>query len=205
MNQLIRKTIEGLQRNHMAGYCVTDKQELLLLLSALIPKGQTVGCGDSVTLEETGVFDFLRSGDYVFHDKYLPGLTSEEKRRLYIQNFDADTFVTGTNAITADGKLFNIDGNGSRVAPMIYGPRQVIVVAGVNKITEDVDSAIRRARQIAAPQDAVRLQKDTPCTRLNRCVNCRHPQRICNDFVLIAGQFIKDRIKVILVEKELGY
>ncbi|WP_101696403.1 lactate utilization protein [Clostridium minihomine] len=205
MNQLIRKTIEELQRNHMAGYCVADKQELLLLLSDLIPKGQTVGCGDSVTLEEMGVYDFLRSKNYVFHDKYLPGLTSKEKRRLYIQNFDADTFVTGTNAITTDGKLFNIDGNGSRVAPMIYGPRQVIVVAGVNKITEDVDSAIRRARQIAAPQDAVRLQKDTPCTRLNRCVDCRHPQRICNDFVLIAGQFIKDRIKVILVEKELGY
>lgn len=178
---------------------------MIALLSRLIEKSRTIGCGDSVTLEETGVFDFLRAGDFVFHDKYAPGLTSEDKCRLYIQNFDADTFITGTNAVTTDGKLFNIDGNGSRVAPMIYGPRQVIVVVGVNKITEDVDSAIRRTRQIAAPMDARRLKKETPCVKLNRCVDCRHPQRICNDFVLITGQFIKDRIKVIILDMELGY
>ena len=202
---MIERTIAGLQRNTMAGYFVQNRQELMALLSGLMEKGQTVGCGDSVTLEELGVFDFLRKGDYIFYDKYVPGLTSEDKRGLYIQNFAADTFITGTNAVTTDGKLFNIDGNGSRVAPMIYGPRQVIVVVGTNKITEDVESAIQRVRQIAAPMDAKRLKKETPCTKLNRCVDCRHPQRICNDFVLITGQFVKDRIKVIIIDMEIGY
>lgn len=161
--------------------------------------------GENDRTDELGVFDFLRKGDYIFYDKYVPGLTSEDKRGLYIQNFAADTFITGTNAVTTDGKLFNIDGNGSRVAPMIYGPRQVIVVVGTNKITEDVESAIQRVRQIAAPMDAKRLKKETPCTKLNRCVDCRHPQRICNDFVLITGQFVKDRIKVIIIDMEIGY
>lgn len=121
-----------------------------------------------------------------------------------MKNFDADTFLTGTNAITLDGKLFNIDGNGSRIAPMLYGPRQVIVVAGVNKLVDTVEDA-NRARQIAAPLDAKRLRKDTPCTKLNICIDCRHEQRICNDFVLITGQFVKDRIKVILINQAYGF
>lgn len=205
MSEIAKRTIASLQRNNMAGYFVHNQQELTALLSLLIEKGQTVGCGDSITLEELGVFEFLRNGDYIFHDKYEPGLTAEDKHSLYIKNFAADTFITGTNAVTMDGKLFNIDGNGSRVAPMLYGPRQVIVVIGVNKITENADSALRRARQVAAPLDAKRLKKETPCTQLNKCVDCRHPQRICNDFVLITGQFIKDRIKVIILDREIGY
>ncbi len=205
MDESIRKVISNLQRNNMAGYFVENQDELFRLLATLIKEGEKIGCGDSVTLEETGVLDFIRNGPYIFYDKHLPGLTSTEKRALYLKNFDADTFLTGTNAITLDGKLFNIDGNGSRVAPMLYGPRQVIVVAGVNKITDTVEDAIQRARQIAAPLDAKRLKKDTPCTKLDRCVDCRHEQRICNDFVLITGQFIKDRIKVILVNQPYGY
>jgi hypothetical protein len=101
--------------------------------------------------------------------------------------------------------LFNIDGNGSRVAPMIYGPEQVIVVVGVNKITESLESAISRVRQAAAPLDAKRLGKDTPCAKLGYCVDCSHPQRICNCFVLIARQFIKRRINVIIINETLGY
>ena len=146
MDSRIQKTIQNLQRNNMAGYYVEDETELTALLKKLIPEGSSVGCGDSVTLEQTGVFDFLRTENYVFYDKHRPGLSSEEKRSIYLQNFGADTFITGTNAITQDGKLFNIDGNGSRVAPMLYGPEQVIVVAGKNKITETVEGAIQRAR-----------------------------------------------------------
>ena len=201
----VTTTIANLARHNMAGYFVQDREALYALLNGLIPPGSTVGCGDSVTLEQLGVYERMRNGDVLFYDKYAPMLTHEDKRRLYLKNFDADTFLTGANAITMDGALFNIDGNGSRVAPMLYGPRQVIVVAGVNKIVPDVDAAMQRARQIAAPLDARRLKKPTPCATLGRCVDCRHPQRICNDFVLITGQFIKDRIKVILVDMELGY
>ncbi|MCL2674687.1 MAG: lactate utilization protein [Defluviitaleaceae bacterium] len=205
MNEMIRKTIKNLERNNMNGYFVNDSTELTALLSELIPKDASIGCGDSVTLEETGVFEFLRSRDYTFYDKHKPGLTSLDKRELYIENFSANIFITGTNAVTTDGKLFNIDGNGSRVAPMIYGPPCVIVIVGVNKLVAGVDSAIERVRQIAAPLDAKRLGKQTPCATLGRCINCNHKQRICNSFVLITGQFAVGRIKVIIVNEELGY
>lgn len=205
MKERIEKTIANLEKNKMSGYYVKNREELLLLLSKLIKRGETVGCGDSVTLEETGVFEYLRSGDYIFYDKHQQNLTSEDKRALYLKNFEADTFITGTNAITEDGELFNIDGNGSRVAPMIYGPRQVIVVVGTNKITENAEEAIVRTRQIAAPLDAKRLGKDTPCTKLGKCIDCSHQQRICNDFVLITGQLIKDRIKVVIIEGNFGF
>ena len=151
------------------------------------------------------MLDFLRSGPYHFLDKFKPGLTSEEKREIYLQNFRADAFFTGVNAVIADGRLFNIDGNGSRVAPMLYGPGQVIVVTGTNKLTDTLEEAVHSARQIAAPLDAKRLDKRTPCAKLGRCVDCSHPQRICNDFVLIAGQFAKARIKVIFIDGDYGF
>ncbi|MEA4895620.1 MAG: lactate utilization protein [Oscillospiraceae bacterium] len=205
MEEKIHRVIQNLQRHNMGGYFVETREELLSLISELIYEGETVGCGDSVTLEETGVFDLLRRGHYTFYDKHRPGLTSEQKREIYLKNFTADTFFTGVNAVTMDGKLFNIDGNGSRVAPMLYGPKQVIVVAGLNKLTEFDESAVLRARQIAAPLDAKRLHKETPCVKLGKCVDCSHPQRICNDFVMIAGQFVKDRIKVIFIDGSYGY
>ncbi|WP_313343104.1 lactate utilization protein [Sedimentibacter sp.] len=205
MDEKIRKTIYNLQKNNMAGYYVENTKELLYLLSTLIVSDEKIGCGDSVTLEETGVFEYLRSGKFTFYDKHQPNLTQEEKRALYIKNFDSDTFITGANAITTDGQLFNIDGNGSRVAPMLYGPKQVIVVVGVNKLVDTVEDAVYRARQIAAPLDAKRLHKNTPCVKLGKCINCKHEQRICNDFVLISRQFSKNRIKVIFINGNYGY
>lgn len=189
----------------MAGYFVKDKSELIELLQNLIVKQSMVGSGDSVTLEQMGVFDFLRNGNYIFNDKFKPGLTSEEKRELYLKNFSANTFITGTSAVSSDGTIFNIDGNGSRVAPMIYGPEQVIVVVGVNKIVPNVEMAVRRTRQIAAPLDVKRLKRSAPCVKMGRCIDCNHKERICNTFTLIARQFIKDRIKVIIVDEALGY
>lgn len=193
MNQQISTLINSLNSHNMKGYFVNTREELTLLLEELIISDSSVGCGDSVTLEETGIFDLLRNGNYIFYDKFAFGLSKEDKRTIYLKNFSADTFICSTNAVTVDGKIFNIDGNGSRVAPMLYGPDQVIIIIGINKITEDIDSAIKRARQIAAPLDAKRLRKNTPCTSLDRCIDCKHKERICNDFVLITGQFIKDR------------
>ena len=205
MDERIKQVLVSLQQNNMAGYFVENREELIRLLATLMKSGETVGCGDSVTLEETGVFDFVRGNNFQFYDKHQQGLTSGEKREIYLKNFNVDTFLTGTNAITLDGKLFNIDGNGSRVAPMIYGPKQVIVVVGINKLVDTVEEAVNRTRQIAAPLDAKRLKKDTPCTKLGKCIDCKHKQRICNDFVLIAGQFVKDRIKVIIVNETFGF
>jgi len=205
MDKIVEKTIKNLAKNNMAGYFVTDKAELFHLIESLVPKHVMVGSGDSVTLEQMGVFEFLRNGDYEFNDKFQPDLTSANKRELYLKNFYAHTFITGTNAISSDGQIFNIDGNGSRVAPMIYGPDQVVVVVGVNKIVEDVEAAIERTRQIAAPLDVVRLGRNAPCAKLGKCIDCNHKERICNSFVLIARQFNKDRIKIIIVDEDLGY
>jgi len=205
IDKKIERTIEGLKKRNMEGYSVSDEAELMELLAKLIPRNSLVGVGDSMTLFETGVIDFLRKGNFTFLDKYREGITSEEKREIYIKNFSADTFMCSTNALTENGELYNIDGNGSRVAPMLYGPKRVILVAGINKIVRDIEEAEKRVRQYAAPIDAKRLGKDTPCAALGYCVDCKSPNRICNEFVVIRGQFVKCRIKVIIVKKQLGY
>ncbi len=205
MEKQVERTIANLNKRNMAGFFVQDERELMKLLPGLIEPDSVVGVGDSMTLLETGVLGFLRGGSYRFLDKYREGITTEEKRRIYLQNFSADTFLCSTNALTEEGELYNIDGNGSRVAPMLYGPRQVIIIAGINKIVRSIGEAEQRVRQYAAPLDAKRLNKKTPCTALGYCVDCKSPERICNDFTIIRGQFIKDRIKVVLVGKQLGY
>ncbi|MBL4934485.1 lactate utilization protein [Clostridium sp. YIM B02515] len=201
----IERTINNLRKRNMAGFFVNDDMELKVLLKELIAENSVVGVGDSMSLFETGVKDFLREEKFNFLDKYREGITSEEKKQIYIENFSADTFMCSTNALTEDGELYNIDGNGSRVAPMLYGPKQVILVAGINKIVKDIEEAEKRVRSYSAPIDAKRLGKNTPCTTLGYCVDCKSPNRICNDFTIIRGQFIKDRIKVIIVGKQLGY
>jgi L-lactate utilization protein LutB len=204
-NSDLTAAMKALRKNRIGAYFAADKEALITLINTFIPNETLVGCGDSVTLEQLGVFDELRSRNIQFLDKYVSTLTKEEKREIYRKNFYADTFVTGTNAVTMDGKLFNIDGNGSRVAPMLYGPMQVLVVVGINKLVKDTQKAIERTRQISATLDAKRLKKGTPCTVLDRCIDCSHKNRICNDFVLIAGQFIEERIKVIFVDGDYGY
>ncbi|WP_252229017.1 lactate utilization protein [Clostridium sp. ZBS15] len=205
LEQQIQRTVNNLRKRNIAGFFVKDDVELKGLLKELIDENSVVGVGDSMSLFETGTIDFLRKGNYTFLDKYREGITSEEKKQIYIQNFSSDTFMCSTNALTEDGELYNIDGNGSRVAPMIYGPKQVILVTGINKIVKNIEEAEKRVRSYAAPIDAKRLGKNTPCTTLGYCVDCKSPNRICNDFTIIRGQFIKDRIKVIIVGKQLGY
>lgn len=189
----------------MAGYYAKDVKELIEVVQSLLSEGETIGCGDSVTLEETKVFEWIRNSNYRFLDKHNPELTSIEKREVYLQNFRAKTFLSGVNAVTQEGSLYFIDGNGSRVAPIIYGPEQVILVAGTNKIVSNSEDAMHRIRQVAAPIDAKRLGKNTPCVKLGKCINCKSKERICNDFVCITRQFVKDRIKVIFIDGEFGY
>lgn len=201
----VERTIKNLNKRNIAGFYVNDEVELHNLLKRLLEDNSVVGVGDSMTLFETGTIEFLRRGNYLFLDKYKEGISKEEKQQIYLNNFSADTFLCSTNALTEEGELYNIDGNGSRVAPMIYGPKQVILVTGINKIVKNIEEAEKRVRNYVAPIDAKRLGKETPCTTLGYCVDCKSPNRICNDFTIIRGQFIKDRIKVIIVGKQLGY
>lgn len=201
----VERTIKNLNSRNMEGYYVNNREQLLQKLKELIAEGSTVGVGDSMTLFETKIIDFLRNGSFNFLDKYEEKLSKDEKREIYIKNFSADTFISSTNAITESGELYNIDGNGSRVAPMLYGPKQVIIVTGINKIVKNLEEAEIRVRQYSAPIDAKRLNKDTPCSKLGYCIDCKSPNRICNDFVVIKGQFNKGRIKVVIVGEVLGF
>lgn len=205
VNEIIDSTIKNLQRNNIGAYYAKTRDNLIDTLSRLLQKGETIGCGDSVTLEETGVFNFIRKGGYNFLDKHRPELSSSDKRELYLQSFRSDTFLSGVNAITQTGHLYFIDGNGSRIAPIIYGPRQVILVSGTNKIVSDSNEALTRIRQVAAPMDAKRLCKNTPCSKTGQCIDCKSIDRICNDFLCITRQFEKNRIKVLFIDGNWGF
>ena len=205
MDSNILITMKNLARHNIKGHYAETTEILFELLNHLIPDGSTVGTGDSMTLEELGVFDYLRDRKINFLDKHQPSLSGKDKREIYLQNFRADVFVSGANAVTSDGKIINIDGNGSRVAPMIYGPPKVILVVGTNKITKNEAEGMERVRQVSAPLDAKRLGRDTPCVPTGSCTDCNAKDRICNDFVMITRQFDSDRLHVIVVEGKWGY
>ncbi|WP_251862560.1 lactate utilization protein [Clostridium sp. Marseille-Q2269] len=203
--QKIMRTIKSLQENNMNGYLVNNKEELIEKIKEIVKKGAKVSCGGSVTLFETGVIDHLRSGRYEFLDRYKEGLTGEDIKNIFRESFFADAYFVSSNAITENGELYNVDGNGNRVAAMLYGPDKVIVIAGVNKIVTNLDEAIKRNRYQSAPANTIRLNRKTPCTKLGYCIDCKSPERICNEYTLIKRQGNKDRIHVIFINEELGY
>ncbi len=205
LDKKVERTIKSLAKRNMQGFYVEDTIQLMEKIKELLPENAIVAVGDSMTLVETGIIEELRSGKYQFLDKNKPGITRLDKDRIYRQTFSADVFLCSTNALTEAGELYNIDGNGSRVAAMLYGPKQVIIVTGVNKIVQDLQAAELRVRNYAAPLDAKRLNKNTPCTTLGYCVDCQSEDRICNDFVVIKRQFDPMRIKVIIVGGSYGY
>jgi L-lactate utilization protein LutB len=211
----------NLRKRDINAQYVPSQREALSAVMEMIPEGATVACGDSVTLEQIGVLDELRKRkQYKLIDPlartedghYVLG--KESRLRTQKEAFLADVFLTGTNAITHDGKLVSIDALGNRVAPMIFGPEKVIVVAGVNKICKDVTQALERIHQVAAPLVAQRhylkhhIQEfgDLPCVRTGRCVDCIHESKICLNTVIIEGTYtlVKGRINVVLVGEELG-
>ena len=201
----IKRTIKALENNNIDSYYVKDREQLINKIEQLVEKNSVVTCGGSVTLMETGVLDYLRKGSYKFLDRYVEGLTQQEIKQIYRAAFSADAYFTSSNAITEDGELFNVDGNGNRVAAMLYGPDKVIIIAGVNKIVPDLECAIERNRKIAAPANAKRLNKKTPCAKLGYCMECSSEDRICLEYTLIRKQRAKGRIHVIFLDENLGY
>lgn len=205
MEKKVERTIKALEINNMNGYFVENEEEAIKVIGDILKPGDTVGVGGSETLINAGVIEFLRKGNYNYLDRYAEGITREELKEIYRKSFFADGYITSTNALTEDGALYNVDGNGNRVAAMIYGPDKVIVVCGINKIVKDVEEAIKRNKEMAAPANAKRLNRNTPCTKVGYCMDCKSEERICNEYTLIRRQGTKGRIKVIIVGKELGY
>ncbi len=201
----INTTIESLKKNGINGYLVNNHKELIDKINELTKDGDIVSCGGSITLFETGVIDYLRSGKYKFLDRYVKGLSKDDLKKLYRDTFSADVYFTSTNAITEKGELYNVDGNGNRVAAMLYGPDKVIVIAGINKIVKDIEDAVIRNERISAPANCKRLNRNTPCVKVGHCVNCASEERICSEYTIIKTQRNKDRIHVIFLNEELGY
>ena len=201
----INRTIEALKKNNMNGYYAKNRDEVIKLIEDIVAEGSKVAVGGSETLSELGVLEYLRSGRYDFLDRYKAGLTPEEVTNIFKQSFLADAYLSGCNAITENGELYNVDGNGNRVAAMLYGPDKVIVICGVNKIVKDVDEAIKRNRAISAPMNAKRLKRKTPCAKVGYCMDCNSPERICNEYTLIKKQRLPERMHVIFLNENLGY
>ncbi|MBM6861210.1 lactate utilization protein [Clostridium saudiense] len=203
--QKILRTIASLEKNNMNGYIVSNKEELINKIISLTNEGEKVSCGGSMSLAETGVMEHLRSGRYDFLDRAKEGLSTKDIDRIYRECFFADTYFSSSNAITEDGELYNVDGNGNRVAALLFGPKKVIIVAGVNKIVKNLDEAIKRNREIAAPANAKRLNKSTPCTKIGYCMDCKSPEKICREYTVIKSQKDKNRIHVIFLNDNIGY
>lgn len=205
IEQKVKRTIDALEKNNINAYYLESKEEVIETIKDIVDEGAVVTCGGSMSLFETGVIDHLRTERYQFLDRYKEGLTIDEIRKIYLAAFDADAYFTSTNAITEDGELYNVDGNGNRVAAMIYGPKKVIAIVGVNKIVKNLDEAIKRNRYISAPANAKRLNRNTPCVKTGYCMDCKSPEKICRAYTVIKSQGIKDRMHVLFINEEIGY
>lgn len=205
MEERIQRTMTALERNNMKACYVESRDELFDIVRGLVKNDKLITAGGSVTLEESGVKQLLMTE---FKGVYLDrseGKTPEEVEDILHKAFVSDTFFASSNAVTENGELYNVDGRGNRVSAMIYGPTQVVLIVGVNKIVRDMEEAVCRVEQVAAPKNTKRLNSGTPCEITGSCAHCRSKGRICCSYVRMAQQRVKDRIKVIIVNESLGY
>ncbi len=213
--RIINSTMMKLKKNNMAAYYVETAAEVVPLVKTLIKEGETVTHGGSETIKQCGIVDLLNSGAYNYLDR-SKAETREEVEKIYREAYFADTYFASANAVTESGLLYNVDGNSNRVSAILYGPKQVIMICGYNKIVKDLDEATYRVKKYASPQNTKRLGADTYCANAGECLSvgrdasymcdgCRNEGRICCNYVISARQRHKDRIKVILVGEELGY
>lgn len=197
--------IENLKKRQMEGFYCSTKEDAKKKVLELIPSGSSVAHGGSMTLAECGITEAVSSrDDLTFYDRGKAS-TPEEVGEIYRKAFSCDTYLMSTNAITLDGELVNIDGNGNRVAALIFGPASVLVVCGMNKAAVDVKSAIERVRNFASPPNCNRLNRKTPCAVTGTCADCLSPDSICAQMVITRKSMTPGRIKVLLVGEELGY
>ncbi len=198
---LAAKVIKGLESRNMTGYYAATKEEALQKALELIPEGSSVTMGGCMSAHEIGLTDTLKSGNYDFIDRDA----FEDKRAAMLAAYDADWFLASANAMTEDGVIVNIDGNANRVSAIAQGPKHVLFIVGMNKITPDTDTAMKRARNVAATINAQRFGLSTPCAKTGSCMNCKSPDTICCQFLITRYSKHKGRICVILVNDTLGF
>lgn len=195
---LAATVIKGLESRNMKGYYARNKEEALKTALELIPEGSTVAMGGCESAVEIGLVDALSEGNYSFNREH-----SDKEDMLYA--YSSDFFISSANAMTADGVLINIDGNANRVSCIAQGPDKVLLLVGMNKICPDADSAMKRARNIAAPINALRVGSTAPCTHTGQCMDCKSPSTICCQFLITRFSRHPGRIHVILVNENLGF
>ncbi|MBQ9579587.1 MAG: lactate utilization protein [Lachnospiraceae bacterium] len=198
---LAKKVIKGLESRNMTGYYAADREEALKIALDIIPEGSSATMGGAVSVREIGLVQALIDGNYEFIDRDA----IEDKRAAMLKAYDVDFFLSSVNAMTEDGVLINIDGNANRVSAIAQGPRKVLFIVGMNKVCNDVDSAMKRARNVDAPINAQRFGLSTPCSETGSCMNCKSPDTICCQFLITRYSRHKDRIHVILVNDNLGF
>ncbi len=198
---LAQKVIKGLASRNMTGYYAASKEEAKELALSLIPEGSSIAMGGAMSAHEIGLVDAVKGENYRFIDRDK----ATDKRAAMLAAYDADIFLASANAMTEDGILVNIDGNANRVSAIAQGPRKVVLIVGMNKVCSDLDGAMKRARNVAAPINAQRFGLSTPCTKLGACMDCKSPDTICCQFLITRFSRHKDRIHVILVNDNLGF
>ena len=196
--------VKNLEKRHFEAYYCATKAEALTRALELIPEGASIGWGGALSAQQIGLMDALNAGNYATYDRDKAP-TQEEKNAIMRQCFNADYFLTGANGLSLDGQMVNVDGNGNRVGAIIYGPKNVIVIAGMNKVCDDLESAVKRARTVAAPMNQQRFEGKTPCTVTGACADCTSENCICNQIVITRNCRPAGRIKFILVGEELGF
>ncbi len=197
---LAQTVIKGLESRNMSGYYAADKEEAVKKALELIPKGSSIAMGGCMSAHEIGLIKALEEGDYNYLDR-----SKMEPREGLMAAYNADVFLSSANAMTDDGILVNIDGNSNRVSCIAQGPKKVVFIVGMNKVCQDLDSAMKRARNVAAPANAQRFDIKTPCKEKGKCFDCKSPDTICCQFLITRYSKHAGRIHVILVNETLGY
>jgi len=198
--QVLLKNLHS--RHFDACYCRT-REEALKAALAWIPEGSSVGWGGALSAQQIGLQDAIKAGSYQVIDRDTAA-NPREKDELQHKCLSADYFICGANAISIDGQMVNVDGVGNRVAAIVYGPRNIIVVAGMNKVVDSLEAAVTRARTIAAPMNKQRFAPESPCNATATCADCKSDGCICNQILITRNSKPAGRIKVILVGEELG-
>jgi len=196
--------VKNLKSRHFDAWYVPNREAALEKALELIPKGATVGWGGATSAQQIGLMDALNAGDYRTIDRDRCK-TPEEREQSQRDCLFADVFLTGANALSIDGQMVNIDGGGNRVAAIIFGPKTVLVIAGMNKVEESLEAAIKRARTVAAPMNQQRFLLNNPCSVTGTCSDCKSETCICNQIVITRHCRPAGRIKFILVGEELGF
>ncbi len=217
MMQTIEKTIQALERNRIQAVYAETKEQVCQLVKGMLFHGAVITAGGSQSLKESGVWELINDSQYRFYNRLKPGITPEEQLEVFRMAIGCDFFFCSANAVTQNGELINVDGNGNRLSSICFGPKKVIMVIGINKIVQNIEEGFVRIKQVAAPKNGVRLHTATPCEKLGKCVSLCHDcqpditagcfaeNRMCCHYLISGWQRNKDRIQVIFCGESLGY